>query len=83
MSFTLTKTSVFTGRTHSVLINTDAEKYEQYLKMRQKGTAPLIQDFFPELNADEREFIMTGCTPEEWNAMWEGVDHPLNEEERA
>lgn len=27
----------------------------------------LIQDAFPELDAEEREFIMTGVTPQEWN----------------
>ena len=26
----------------------------------------LIQDVFPELTANEREFIMTGITPQEW-----------------
>ena len=27
----------------------------------------LIQEAMPQLNADEREFIMTGVTPEEWS----------------
>lgn len=27
----------------------------------------LIQDAMPHLSADEREFIMTGITPEEWD----------------
>ena len=27
----------------------------------------LIQDVFPHLNADEREFIKTGITPQEWS----------------
>lgn len=27
----------------------------------------LIQDVFPQLTADEREFLMTGATPEEWD----------------
>ena len=26
-----------------------------------------IQDVMPELSADDREFLMTGITPEEWN----------------
>ena len=26
----------------------------------------LAQDAFPQLSADDREFIMTGITPEEW-----------------
>lgn len=28
-----------------------------------------IQQTLPWLNDDEREFLMTGITPEEWNAM--------------
>ena len=27
----------------------------------------LIQNVFPDLSADQREFLMTGITPEEWN----------------
>ena len=30
----------------------------------------MIQDAFPFLNPDEREFILTGTTPEEWDAMF-------------
>ena len=26
----------------------------------------LVQNVFPHLSADEREFIMTGITPQEW-----------------
>lgn len=29
----------------------------------------LIQDAFPSLSPDEREFIKTGITPEEWNKL--------------
>ena len=35
-----------------------------------KPTRPFVQDAFPQLSADEREFLMTGCTPEEWNEMF-------------
>ena len=40
----------------------------------------LAQDAFPSLSADEREFIMTGVTPEEWEAEilnWEIVEESL------
>lgn len=30
----------------------------------------LIQDAFPMLSADQREFLLTGITPDEWNAMF-------------
>ena len=29
----------------------------------------LIQDIFPNLSVDEREFIMTGYTPADWKEM--------------
>lgn len=31
----------------------------------------LIQDAFPFLNADEREFLMTGTPPEVWNKIFD------------
>ena len=37
--------------------------YEQ-LKRWQDGE--LIQNVFPDLNVDEREFLMTGITSDEW-----------------
>ena len=30
----------------------------------------LIQNVFPSLTVDEREFIQTGSTPEEWDALF-------------
>ena len=30
----------------------------------------LVQNAMPNLSADEREFIMTGITPTEWNEMF-------------
>ncbi len=29
-----------------------------------------IQDIFPNLSPDEREFLMTGITPEEWKQIF-------------
>jgi hypothetical protein len=29
-----------------------------------------IQDQFPQLSADQREFLLTGSTPEEWDAAF-------------
>lgn len=31
---------------------------------------PTIQDLFPELDADQREFLMSGNTPEDWKEMF-------------
>ena len=34
----------------------------------------LIQNVVPMLNPDEREIIMTGTTPAEWNEIFQEVD---------
>lgn len=38
-------------------------------------TGALIQNVFPDLNADEREFLMTGITKEEWDRYLIPADH--------
>jgi len=30
----------------------------------------LVQEIFPQLTTEEREFIMTGITPEEWDELF-------------
>ena len=29
-----------------------------------------IQDVMPHLSDDDREFLMSGCTPEDWNTLF-------------
>ena len=49
--------------TYSVVV--DELQYRRW----QQGEG-LIQNMFPNLNADDREFLMTGITPEQWDAMF-------------
>lgn len=39
-----------------------------------RKTGVLIQDVFPQLSADDREFLMTGITPEEWDEHFSEED---------
>jgi hypothetical protein len=41
---------------------------EQYLSWKYGNT--LIQDAFPNLTPDEREFIKTGITPDSWDKIF-------------
>ena len=34
----------------------------------------LVQDAFPHLTADQREFIISGATAEEWINLFKGLD---------
>ena len=59
----VTRTSAFTGVTRTL----DLDISEQNLQDWEEGLL-LIQDACPNLTSEEREFIMTGITPEEWAA---------------
>jgi len=57
----ITRISMFSGKMHSWDIPVTEEQIDRW----QRGC--LIQNAMPHLTADEREFIMTGVTPDEWN----------------
>ena len=73
---TITRRSPLSGRTNS--LNLDLS--EGALQAWQDGM--LIQDAMPNLSADEREFVMTGITPYEWDNMFED-EHGIFIEEEA
>lgn len=61
----ITKTSAFTGTTRTRDLPVSEVDYGRWAR----GEA-LLQDAFPHLNADDREFIKTGITPEEWEQIY-------------
>ena len=60
----ITKASPITSKETSMEIDVT----EDQIKAWENGQ--LIQDAMPNLSADEREFIMTGFTPSEWDEMY-------------
>ena len=64
----LENTSVFSHKTAQMWLNIRHNQFMVGYQMLSAGE--LIQNAFPMLSADEREFIMTGCTPEEWDEMF-------------
>ena len=63
----ITRTSIFTGITRTKNLRITPDQMERW----QSGT--LIQNAFPNLSADDREFLMTGATREEWDKAFEDV----------
>lgn len=60
----VTRKSQVTGKEHTLdLPITEAQALEY-----ERGK--LVQDAFPDCNAEQREFILTGITPEEWTAIF-------------
>jgi len=62
----LVRKSQFTGKENSMLLDTTQEKLDLFYNSH-ISERPLIQEIFPNLNNDEREFIISGVTPKEWN----------------
>jgi hypothetical protein len=67
MTVKLTRTSGLTGRKHTRIIPLDEMRFDLGIIAWFEGA--LIQDAFPTLSPDDREFIATGITPDEWNAV--------------
>jgi hypothetical protein len=55
------KVSILTGRKNVMDIEVTKNQYSQW----EKSKIP-IQKVFPELSIEEREFLISGITPEEW-----------------
>lgn len=57
----VTRTSIFTRQRNSMDLPIDEPMFRVWC-----AGQGLVQDVFPQLNADQREFLMSGATPEEW-----------------
>jgi hypothetical protein len=64
--------SMVSGKDSAMTLPLDLDAFVACRRAYHRGA--LIQDAFPSLNADQREFIKTGITPEEWNAMFPDSD---------
>lgn len=65
----VTMVSQMTRKTHTRLIPTSKEKIEQWFAWDRRPGTPYVQDFFPELDDADREFLLTGITPDEWATL--------------
>jgi hypothetical protein len=60
----ITRTSIVSGKTQTLPINVTQEQLNSW------EAGELIQNAMPQLTPDEREFIMTGITPDEWMRLF-------------
>ena len=63
----VTRISPLTGNVNKMYLDITQEQVNEWNKPAQERR--LIQDIFPNLNDDEREFIMTGYTPADWRNL--------------
>jgi len=58
----VTRTSALTGVTRTLEVNCTQDQLSRF-----ENGQGLAQNIFPDLSADDREFIMTGISKEEWD----------------
>ena len=64
----ITRLDPFTGKLNEMdlpITNDQIQRWE---------SGELIQNVMPSLNADQREFLMTGIMPDSWATMFEPED---------
>ena len=64
----VSRISPLTGNVNKMYLDITQEQVEEWNKPGKERR--LIQDIFPNLNDDEREFIMTGYTPADWRNLY-------------
>tara|TARA_R100001463_G_scaffold129827_1_gene188860 strand:- start:499 stop:720 length:222 start_codon:yes stop_codon:yes gene_type:complete len=68
----VTKKSIISGKTNTMELDISQEQLDRWESVDKQ----LIQVAFPNLSSSEREFLMTGITPTEWNDTFgDGDDH--------
>ena len=60
--------SIISGLTNSMELPITFVQMDAYM------SGVLVQKAFPQLSAEQREFIMTGITPEEWAKLYPEED---------
>jgi hypothetical protein len=71
-SSVIVKRPGFDGLLRNMTIKMPIEPFMKALMEWQNGFH--IQDVFPELTKDEREFLISGTTPEEWDEIFKGEE---------
>lgn len=68
----VTRRSLISGKEHTMDLPVTQAQIDELIKGPFKWTHPtmVIQKAFPNLTPDEREFLFTGITPNEWNGVF-------------
>jgi hypothetical protein len=62
--------SIVTGKVYEMDINITVQQLFDFMN----GRSGLAQDAFPDLTAEEREFIISGIHPTEWHELFGNED---------
>jgi hypothetical protein len=68
----VTKISHLSGKETTLELNVTQEQMDRFENRRENGE--YVQTIFPHLSKDEREFLLTGVSPIEWNEIFGSGD---------
>jgi hypothetical protein len=68
-SIFVTRVSILTGNTTTMLLPISEERYNAWLQSK-----TTVQRAFPDLTDNQREFLISGITAEEWESL--DMDNP-------
>ena len=77
----ISRTNGITKTTSTMDIDITPEQFEEWVISKQIANGRMIQDIMPNISAGEREFLMTGITPEQWENMFGNLEEALEEKE--
>jgi hypothetical protein len=69
MTMIIDRRSPLTGKWHSMDLPTVTQEQMDRFEHR-RANGELIQNIFPDLSDEQREFILTGYTPDDWRKMF-------------
>lgn len=67
----ITRRSPLTGKINTLEVNVTQEQMREFLS---DDRYRLVQEIFCDASAEEREFILTGYTPEDWEFLFGDED---------
>ena len=71
----LSRRSLASGQMNSMTFTGyKATQIAEWIVGRARGTAKLIQDEFPLMTNEQREFLISGTTPDEWARLFPKED---------
>ena len=68
----ITMISQLSGKPHTMTLDITEEQLDRFENRRENGE--YVQTIFPNLTKGEREFLLTGITPKEWDEMFGSME---------
>lgn len=75
--YPITRRSTITGKLHTFQMPFSEQEFlaiQPYLADQRHRSGGLIQNILPEHSPDQREYILSGITPQEWKEMFGDED---------